>query len=236
MLQIENLTCCYGRIMAVKGISLCVKQGELIALIGSNGSGKSTLLSAICGLLPMWTGTINFNGKSLAQMPPPDIVRTGISLVPEGRQIFGPLSVLDNLKLGAYTMYRKGRRKEVEADLHMIMALFPILKERAHQPAGTLSGGEQQMLALGRALMAKPRLLVLDEPSTGLAPLIVDMILQTLVTLRNSGMTILLVEQNARAALAIADRGYVLQTGRIVLKGPAADLLVNDEVKRAYLG
>ncbi|MDD2390519.1 MAG: ABC transporter ATP-binding protein [Desulfobacterales bacterium] len=236
MLQIENLTCCYGRIMAVKGISLCVKQGELIALIGSNGSGKSTLLSAICGLLPMWTGTINFNGKSMAQMPPPDIVRTGISLVPEGRQIFGPLSVLDNLKLGAYTMYRKGRRKEVETDLHMIMALFPILKERAHQPAGTLSGGEQQMLALGRALMAKPRLLVLDEPSTGLAPLIVDMILQTLVTLRNSGMTILLVEQNARAALAIADRGYVLQTGRIVLKGPAADLLVNDEVKRAYLG
>jgi len=236
MLQIKNLTCCYGRIMAIKKISLCVKAGELVTIIGSNGSGKSTLLSAICGLLPMWNGTIWFNGTSLSRIPPPDIVKTGISLVPEGRQIFGPLSVLDNLKLGAYTLYRNGRRKAVDTDLLHVMDLFPILKERARQPAGTLSGGEQQMLALGRALMAKPRLLVLDEPSTGLAPLIVEMILQTLVTLKNSGMTILLVEQNAGAALAIADRGYVLQTGRIVLEGPAADLLGNDDVKRAYLG
>ncbi|OQY11155.1 MAG: branched-chain amino acid ABC transporter ATP-binding protein [Desulfobacteraceae bacterium 4572_19] len=236
MLRIKNLKCYYGGIEAIKGVSLSVKEGELISIIGANGSGKSTLLSAICGILSDWKGDILFENKSLQGLAPPDIVNRGISLVPEGRQIFAPLSVLDNLKLGAYTMYRKGEKKRVDKDLQTIMDMFPILQERSEQLSGTLSGGEQQMLAIGRALMARPKLLVLDEPSMGLAPKIVDMILTTLENLRNNGVTILLVEQNARAALKIADRGYVLETGSMVLQGSASELLVDDEVKRAYLG
>ncbi|MCG8620301.1 MAG: ABC transporter ATP-binding protein, partial [Desulfobacterales bacterium] len=196
----------------------------------------SSLLLAICGLMKTWSGEILFEDNSLRGMSPPSIVRAGISMVPEGRQIFSPLSVMDNLKMGAYTMYRKRMKAEVEKDFQMMLEMFPILRERADQLAGTLSGGEQQMLAIARALMARPRLLVLDEPSMGLAPKIVDMIFTTIQTLRDQGVTILLVEQNARAALKIADRGYVLETGKMVLQGAADELLVDDDVKRAYLG
>ncbi|QTA80449.1 High-affinity branched-chain amino acid transporter, ATP-binding protein [Desulfonema limicola] len=236
MLRIKNLKCYYGRIMAVKGVSLSVQQGELISLIGANGAGKSTLLGAVCGILPNWRGEIWFENKLLKGLDPPGIVKKGISLVPEGRLIFPPMNVMDNLKLGAYTMYRQKRYKEIARDMDMVINLFPILKQRASQPAGTLSGGEQQMLAIGRALMARPRLLALDEPSMGLAPLMVEKILETLVLLKQQGLTILLVEQNAQAALKIADRGYVLETGKMVLQGPASELLSDTEVKRAYLG
>lgn len=236
MLHVKNLRCYYGRIMAIKGVSISVRKGELITLIGANGSGKSTLLMSICGLLSSWKGEIRFEETSLQGMDPPAIVRRGISLVPEGRQIFAPMSVLDNLKLGAYTRYRRKEHREIDRDLANILSLFPILGERAMQPAGTLSGGEQQMLAIGRALMARPRLLALDEPSMGLAPLMVDKILEILVQLKAEGLTILLVEQNAQAALRIADRGYVLETGKVVLQGTGMDLLSDVEVKRAYLG
>ncbi|MBF0378151.1 MAG: ABC transporter ATP-binding protein [Desulfamplus sp.] len=236
MLRVKNLKCSYGSIMAVQGVSLSVRQGELISIIGANGSGKSTLLLAISGLLTTWEGEITFQDKTLKGMSPPAVVRQGISMVPEGRQIFSPLTVIDNLKMGAYTMYRKGLKRQVEQDFEMIMDMFPILKERANQLAGTLSGGEQQMLAIGRALMSRPRLLILDEPSMGLAPKIVEMIFDTIQNLRNEGVTILLVEQNARAALKISDRGYVLETGKMVLEGSAKELLVDDDVKRAYLG
>jgi len=236
MLRITNLKCYYGRIMAVKGVSLSVKQSQITALIGANGSGKSTLLEAVCGLLPGWEGDVVFEGVSLKGCDPPAVVKKGISLVPEGRLIFPPLSVLDNLKLGAYTMYRKREYAAVRETLEKIMDLFPILKERAKQAAGTLSGGEQQMLAIGRALMSHPRLLLLDEPSMGLAPLIVEKIFEILESLRKDGITILLVEQNAQAALQIADHGYVFETGSVVLQGPASELLADQEVKRAYLG
>ena len=236
MLRIRNLKCYYGKIMALKGVSLHIGQGELVTLIGTNGSGKSTLLQAICGLMNHWDGEIRFKDASLRGADPPAVVKAGISLVPEGRQIFPPLTVEDNLMLGAYTRLRRGERQAVARDLEMVSKLFPVLRERVQQLAGTLSGGEQQMLAIGRALMARPQLLLLDEPSMGLAPLVVARILETLADLRREGLTILLVEQNARAALQIADRGYVLETGRIVLQGRAADLLVDEEVKRAYLG
>jgi branched-chain amino acid transport system ATP-binding protein len=236
MLRIRNLKCYYGRIMAVKGVSLSVKHGQIIALIGANGSGKSTLLESICGLLPDWKGEITFEGTPLKGLDPPAVVKLGISLVPEGRLVFPPINVLDNLKLGAYTMYRKRRHAEVSQTLEKILDLFPILGQRAKQPAGTLSGGEQQMLAIGRALMSHPKLLLLDEPSMGLAPLIVEKIFHTLETLRSDGITILLVEQNAQAALQVADFGYVFETGNVVLQGPAAELLEDQEVKRAYLG
>jgi branched-chain amino acid transport system ATP-binding protein len=236
MLRIRNLKCFYGRIQAINGVSLSVRAGELIALIGANGAGKSTLLQAICGLLPGWQGDIQFEKASLKGLTPPYIVQRGISMVPEGRMIFPPLSVMDNLRLGAYLRYRQKQRQAVEGDLETIWGLFPILRERARQAAGTLSGGEQQMLAIARALMARPRLLLLDEPSMGLAPLLVQRILQTLMELRDQGLTILLVEQNARAALQVADRGYVLETGRMVLEGTAAELLADQDLKRAYLG
>jgi len=236
MLRIRNLKCYYGRIMAVKGISLSVKKSQIITLIGANGSGKSTLLEAICGLLPGWEGDISFEGISLKGFDPPAVVKHGISLVPEGRLIFPPISVLDNLKLGAYTMYRKRQHDVVNQTLEKILDLFPILKQRSKQAAGTLSGGEQQMLAIGRALMSHPKMLLLDEPSMGLAPLIVEKIFEILEALRNDGITILLVEQNAQVALQVADYGYVFETGTVVLQGPASELLADQEVKRAYLG
>ncbi len=236
MLRIRNLKCFYGQIMAVKGISLSVKEGEIIALIGANGSGKSTLMAAISGLLPTWSGEILFESKNLKGMDPPAVVKSGISLVPEGRLIFPPMSVHDNLILGAYTMLKKKARDDVQQAMETVTTLFPILKERFTQPAGTLSGGEQQMLAIGRALMARPRLLLLDEPSMGLAPLVVEKIMDVLEVLRDQGLTILLVEQNARAALTIADRGYVFETGSVVLDGSADELLADTNVKRAYLG
>ncbi len=236
MLRLRNVKCFYGRIQAISGVSLSVRQGEIIALIGANGAGKSTLLQTVSGLLSGWEGEIEFEKVSLAGLKPPEIVQRGISLVPEGRMLFPPMSVLDNLKLGAYIRYRRKEREQVEKDLEEIQDLFPVLRERFRQAAGTLSGGEQQMLAIGRALMARPRLLLLDEPAMGLAPFMVQLIMETLQKLKEDGMTILLVEQNARAALQIADRGYVLENGRIVLDGPAHELLADEEVKRAYLG
>lgn len=237
MLRVRNLKCYYGKIRAINGVSLSVRPGELIALIGANGAGKSTLLQAVCGLISQWEGEIELEKRSLRGLKAPTIVERGLSLVPEGRLLFPPMSVLDNLRLGAYLRYRRREQRALIAeDLERVMALFPVLQERATQPAGTLSGGEQQMLAIGRALMARPRLLLLDEPSMGLAPFLVRLILDTLVQLKQEGMTILLIEQNARAALQIADRGYVLENGQIVLEGSAADLLADQDVKRAYLG
>jgi branched-chain amino acid transport system ATP-binding protein len=236
MLRVRNLKCYYGKIRAINGVSLSVRPREIIALIGANGAGKSTLLQAVCGLVSHWEGEIHFEKVSLRGLKPPAIVQQGISLVPEGRLLFAPMSVLDNLRLGAYLRYRRREHDRVAEDLESVLELFPVLRERARQPAGTLSGGEQQMLAIGRALMARPRLLLLDEPSMGLAPFLVRVILDTLSQLREQGMTILLIEQNARAALQIADRGYVLENGQIVLDGAAADLLADQDVKRAYLG
>jgi len=236
MLRIRNLKCYYGRIQAIKGVTLSVRQGELVALMGANGAGKSTLLQAVSGLSPQWEGEVLFEGRCLKGLAPPAIVRRGVSLTPEGRMLFPPMTVLDNLKLGAYLRYRRKEHRSVEGDLERVWKLFPVLGERRLQPAGTLSGGEQQMLAIGRALMARPKLLLLDEPSMGLAPLLVKRILETLVRLKEEGLTLLLVEQNARAALQIADRGYVLETGRVVLSGAAGDLLADQDVKRAYLG
>lgn len=236
MLRIRNLRCYYGRIRAIDGVSLSVGAGEMIALIGANGAGKSTLLQAVCGLISRWEGEIHLEKRPGRGLSPPEIVRRGVSLVPEGRMLFPPMSVLDNLKLGAYLRYRKGERASVARDLEGVFDRFPVLRTRSGMPAGTLSGGEQQMLAIARALMARPRLLLLDEPSMGLAPFLVREILDTLVQLRSAGMTILLVEQNARAALQVADRGYVLENGGVVLEGAAADLLADQDVKRAYLG
>jgi branched-chain amino acid transport system ATP-binding protein len=236
MLRMRNVKCYYNKIRAINGVSLSVRAGELIALIGANGAGKSTLLQTLCGLIPRWEGEIFFERESLSGLKPQAIVKRGMCLVPEGRLLFPPMSVLENLKLGAYLRYRRRENEAIREDLETVMDLFPVLRERAKQPAGTLSGGEQQMIAIARALMARPRLLLLDEPTMGLAPFLVRMILDTLVQLKERGITVLLVEQNARAALQIADRGYVLENGRIVLEGAAVDLLADQDVKRAYLG
>ncbi|MEM5787302.1 MAG: ABC transporter ATP-binding protein, partial [Syntrophobacteraceae bacterium] len=201
-----------------------------------NGAGKSTLLQAVCGFIPGVEGEITFEGASLRGLKPAEVVSRGISLVPEGRLLFPPLSIMENLEMGAYVRYRRGEHKSIAEDLEQVLETFPILRQRARQPAGTLSGGEQQMLAIGRALMARPRLLLLDEPCMGLAPLLVLLILETLVQLRQRGMTVLLVEQNARAALGIADRGYVIENGRIAMEGPASVLLADKNVRQAYLG
>lgn len=235
MLQIRNLYAYYGKIEALSGVSCHVKPGEIVALIGANGAGKTTLLNSLSGLV-RFKGKIVFDGEPIDQLAAEAVVARGISQVPEGRQIFAPLTVAENLELGAYLRHRQRRRQDVASDLDKIYELFPRLRERRQQTAGTLSGGEQQMLAIGRALMAQPRLLLLDEPSLGLAPVIVELIMETVVNLRQKGVTILMVEQNARTALSIADRGYVLETGRIILNGPAAELLHDRQVTRAYLG
>lgn len=232
MLQITNLTAHYGSIQALHGVSLVVNQGEIVTLIGANGAGKTTLLMTLCGKPRASSGDIVFEGKSLTRMPTHHIVRTGIAHSPEGRRIFPRMTVLENLKMGAVvtdgTHYAQ--------DLERCLTLFPRLKERLHQRGGTLSGGEQQMLAMARALMARPRLLLLDEPSLGLAPLIVKQIFETIRDLnRSEGMTVLLVEQNALAALRLAHRGYVLVNGRVTLEGTGADLLHNPDIKAAYL-
>lgn len=236
MLTIRNLKSFYSRLCALKGVSLHIKEGEIITLIGVNGAGKTTLLNSIMGLISSKEGEILLLNKNITKFSPQQIIKHGISLVPEGRQLFAPLTVIDNLILGAYHRYQKDGKAEIRADLEVIFEHFPILKERKKQPAGILSGGEQQMLAIGRALMAKPKLLLMDEPSTGLAPLVAREILRIVSKLRDQGTTIFLAEQNARAALKIADRAYVMETGRIVAQGSADDLLDNREVKRAYLG
>jgi branched-chain amino acid transport system ATP-binding protein len=236
MLRIKNLHTYYGRIKALENVSIHVGKGEIVSLIGANGAGKTTILNTISGLLPAAKGDIYFHDKKLNGRQAEKIVAAGISQVPQGRQIFAPLTVLENLQLGAYLRYKSKETDAIQKDLAWIFKLFPRLKERIKQIAGTLSGGEQQMLAIGRALMARPKLLLLDEPSMGLAPLIVKDIMDTISALRENGMTILIVEQNARASLKISDRGYVLETGRVILQGSSDDLLNDGDVKRAYLG
>jgi branched-chain amino acid transport system ATP-binding protein len=229
MLEVDRVDSRYGRIPALTGVSLRVGAGELVALVGANGAGKTTLLRASSCVQPAWGGSIRFDGQDLARLHARKRVQIGIVQVPEGRQVFEPLSVEDNLKLGAFA---RGARD----GLARIFALFPALAEKRREPAGNLSGGQQQMLAIGRALMAQPKLLLLDEPSMGLAPRLVAEIFACIAALKKLGTTVLLVDQNARAALAIADRGYVMETGRIVLSGTAGELLHDPQVQRAYLG
>ncbi|MEH2506556.1 branched-chain amino acid transport system ATP-binding protein [Bradyrhizobium sp. AZCC 1578] len=232
MLEVSNLHSAYGRIEVLKGVSLEMRTGEVVALIGSNGAGKTTLLRALSGVQPITGGEIRFFGARIDKLSPHRRVERGMTQSPEGRLVFGPLSVEDNLRLGAY-MRRDG---EIESDRERVFAMFPVLREKRHLAAGGLSGGQQQMLAIGRALMGKPKLLLLDEPSLGLSPILVDQILAAIVSLKASGITVLLVEQNATAALEIADRGYVLETGRIASTGAASVLLSDPKVKAAYLG
>lgn len=233
MLKVNELHVAYGNINAIKGISLEVNQGEIVTLIGSNGAGKSTTLRAISGLLKAKSGSISLNGEEITGLEGHDIVAKGICQSPEGRRIFPRMTVDENLDLGAFL---RGDKKEIAADRERVLDLFPRLRERISQRAGTLSGGEQQMLAVGRALMGNPKLLLLDEPSMGLAPVLVDLIFETITKINQQGMTILLVEQNALAALTVADRAYVLESGSIKLSGNAKDLAKNDEVTKAYLG
>ena len=232
MLEISNLEVYYGIIQAIKGISFEVNEGEIVALIGANGAGKTTILHTVTGLIPSSAGKIFFEGKEITKVPGYKIVSMGMAHVPEGRRVFSQLSVYENLKLGAYT--RKDKN-EFEETLKMIYGRFPRLEERRNQLAGTLSGGEQQMLAMGRALMSHPKLIVMDEPSMGLSPIYVDEIFDIIQEINKTGTTVLLVEQNAKKALSIADKAYVLETGNIVLSGDAKDLMNDDSVKKAYL-
>ena len=232
MLSIENVRSAYGRIEVLHGVTLRVAAGEIVTLIGANGAGKTTLLHAISGVQPVTGGTIRFEGVPIEQLPAHSRVAVGISQVPEGRQVFEPLSVKDNLRLGAWSR----RNVDLGKDLARVCSLFPMLEATLETPAGALSGGQQQMLAIGRALMAKPRLLLLDEPSMGLAPNLVDHVIEVIRSLKDEGLTILLVEQNAPAALAIADRAYVLETGKVILEGTAAEVRVDRRVREAYLG
>lgn len=232
ILKVDDINVYYGSIHAIKGISFQVEEGEVVTLIGANGAGKSTTLNTISGLLRSKTGSIEFLGKSLTGVPAHKIVAQGLALVPEGRRIFLQMSVQENLEMGAFT--QKGG--DIKSDLEKVYELFPRLKERLKQTAGTLSGGEQQMLAMGRALMSHPKLLMLDEPSMGLAPILVEQIFEIIENLHKAGTTILLVEQNAQAALSVADRGYVLETGKIVTTGTGQQLLESPEIKKAYLG
>lgn len=235
MLRVKNCEAGYGKLRVLRRVSMHVAPGEIVTIIGANGAGKTTLLHTIAGLLRPTAGEVLLQGTAITRIPPEKIVALGCSLVPEGRQVFAPMTVHENLVLGAYVQYKRDRVRAL-AELEAVFQLFPVLRERSGQLAGTLSGGEQQMLAMGRALMARPALIMLDEPSTGLAPLIVKNIFRIIVRLRQAGNTVLLIEQNATAALKIADRGYVLETGKIILEGPAADLLANRDVQRAYLG
>ena len=232
LLSVSGMESCYGRIKALKGIDFEVRRGETVALVGANGAGKTTLLRTLSGVQPMSAGSIRFDGEDISKLRSDMRMRNGICQSPEGRQVFGPLSIEDNLRLGAYTQ----PKNQVEGDMEKVFSMFPILKEKRNLPAGTLSGGQQQMLAIGRALMGRPKLLLLDEPSMGLAPLLVQEVFNVVKTLKAQGMTIILAEQNAFAALAIADRGYVLETGTITLSGTGQDLISNEQVRAAYLG
>jgi branched-chain amino acid transport system ATP-binding protein len=232
MLEVRNLSVSYGAIHAVKGLSFAIASGERVALLGANGAGKTTTLKTLSGLLRPRSGTIEFAGQALEKVQPHDIVHLGMVHVPEGRKIFQRLTVLENLHTGAYTRHANA----IGADLDLVLTLFPRLKERRSQIAGTLSGGEQQMLAIGRALMARPKMLLLDEPSMGLSPRLVNQIFDTIMTINRQGVTLLLVEQNAAIALEICERGYVLETGSIILEGAAKDLAASELVRQAYLG
>ena len=233
LLELAGVDAFYGRVQALRGISITVDQGEVVALIGSNGAGKTTTLRTISGLMHPPSGAITFGGKDISRTPPHQIVGLGICQSPEGRRLFPRMQVIDNLRMGAFL------RKDasgIQKDMERVFELFPRLKERTTQLAGTLSGGEQQMLAIGRALMSRPRMLMLDEPSMGLSPIMIQLIFDTIAELKSQGTTILLVEQNASAALSLADYGYVLETGRVVLEGPGRELLVDEKVRKAYLG
>ena len=232
ILKVSDINVYYGAIHAIKGVSFEVNPGEVVTLIGANGAGKSTTLQTVSGLLHSRTGSIEFLGENLMGVPAHEVVAKGLAQVPEGRRVFLQMTVEENLEMGAYT--RSGG--DIDADLEKVYAYFPRLMERRRQIAGTLSGGEQQMLAMGRALMSRPKLLMLDEPSMGLAPILVEQIFKIIQTLHEAGTTILLVEQNAQAALSIADRGYVLETGKIVTSGTGTELLASPEIKKAYLG
>jgi len=236
MIKVENIDVFYGSIQALQRVSLSVDRGEIVALIGGNGAGKSTLLKAVAGLVRKQFGAIYFQNEPITKLTSAGISRLGLAVVPEGRRLFGPLTVMDNLRLGAYLRLKKGMGQAVRADLQRVFQLFPVLRERGQQSAGTLSGGEQQMLAIARALMASPKAILMDEPSTGLAPLIVKEIFGVIRRLRDDGNTILLIEQNARMALKISDRAYVLESGRIAIEGNARELLEKDSVKKSYLG
>ncbi len=248
MLKVENISVAYGQITAVREVSLTVNDGEIVTIIGANGAGKTSLLNAVSGVVPLKSGVIRLADKNISRLPAHRIVSLGLAYVPEGRQIFGTMSVKDNLTMGAYTQCSRKRfsslgysgwfmrRQDVQANLETVYKLFPILKERLKQKAGNLSGGEQQMLAIGRALMSSPKMILLDEPSLGLAPNLVREILKLIVRLRDEGLTILLVEQDANAALKIADRGYVMERGRITIEGTAKELMGDDRVRQAYLG
>jgi len=233
MIKIDDLVVSYGGIEALKGVSLEVPSGKIVTLVGANGAGKSTTLKSIVGLVKPKSGSINYEGTDLTKLKTEAMVKEGIALVPEGRRVFADLTVLENLKIGAYL--RKDK-KGIEEDLEKVYSLFPRLKERAWQVSGTLSGGEQQMLAIGRALMCRPKLIMMDEPSLGLAPIIVKELFGIIKKINEEGMTVLLIEQNANAALKIADIGYIMETGRITLKGSGKELLNNEEIKKAYLG
>jgi branched-chain amino acid transport system ATP-binding protein len=233
LLEVRNINTFYGNIHALRGVSIGVEEGEIVTLIGGNGAGKSTTLNTISGITPAREGQIVFEDQDITETPPHEIVEKGITQAPEGRRVFARLTVRENLDMGAYT---RRDREGVRESLEMVYEIFPRLKERENQPGGTLSGGEQQMLAIGRALMAQPRLLLLDEPSMGLAPILVQEIFATIKRLNEAGTTILLVEQNAQVALSICDRGYVLQTGEIVISGTGDELLANKMVRDAYLG
>ncbi|MBW1709644.1 MAG: ABC transporter ATP-binding protein [Deltaproteobacteria bacterium] len=236
MLEVTNLKAYYGGIQALKGVNLSIKEGGIVTIIGANGAGKTTLLKSISGLIRSKEGRIVFQDQEITKFLPRQIVSLGIALAPEGRQVFASLSVEDNLNLGAYLYYRRKNRSKIRTLKEEVFELFPVLKERLSQLAGTLSGGEQQMLSIARAMMVRPKLLILDEPSMGLAPLFVLEIFKVLERLNQRGTTILLVEQNARAALRVAQYGYVLETGIVILEGQAHKLLVNEKIKKAYLG
>lgn len=232
MLKLENVSTFYGAIQALNEVSIEVNQGEIVTLIGANGAGKTTMLMSVCGNPRARSGTITFEGEDITQLETHSIMQRGIAVSPEGRRVFPDLTVAENLSMGGFFL----NRQQTEESLNHVFDLFPRLKERANQRAGTMSGGEQQMLAIGRALMSRPRLLLLDEPTLGLAPLIIAQIFDIIRTIRDEGVTVFLVEQNANKALQVADRGYVLETGKVVLADTGANLLVNDDVRKAYLG
>lgn len=236
MLKVRNLESGYDGLRVLKGISMHISGGEIIAIIGANGAGKTTLLNTLSGLIKPMAGSVLFQGADITQNRPEENVQEGCVLVPEGRKLFSNMTVRENLNLGAYTLHRKGQKAKVKEGLDLVFSLFPRLLERENQLAGTMSGGEQQMLAIGRALMSHPKMMMLDEPSMGLAPLVIKDIFNSIIRLREEGKTILIVEQNAKSILKIADRGYVMETGSLVLEGTGADLLSNPDVQRAYIG
>ncbi len=236
MLKLKNVESGYGKLKVLRHVSMHVNPGEIVTIIGANGAGKTTLLHTISGIVKMRNGEMVFNKLDISKVSAEKRVAVGCALVPEGRQVFSTMTVMENLLLGAYVQYKRKKHREASEDLEKMFDLFPVLRDRKEQYAGTLSGGEQQMLAMARALMSRPSMIMMDEPSMGLAPLVVKEIFKVVERLRDAGNTVLLVEQNAKAALSIADRGYVLETGRIILQGPAGELLENRDVQRAYLG